>query len=206
MKRACQNLTHKGMTNSEQHVSPIKLKFRHMKRITVILLLVLIFVQCNKGEELMISKNNLGVINKNTTIAELEELFKNDSIVKLPENAPIFYKYRIYSKDGKQLLTLNMDYDRDSIKGIENIKIFDIKYKTDRGLSTLSTYKDVVNNYTISKIEPSFSSAIVFIDELNATLALDKADLKIDEFDMRKISKDQIPDMAKIKYITIWFD
>jgi len=26
MKRACQILTHKGMTNSEQHVSPIKIK------------------------------------------------------------------------------------------------------------------------------------------------------------------------------------
>jgi hypothetical protein len=30
--------------------------------------------------------------------------------------------------------------------------------------------------------------------------------LRIDEFDMRKISQDQIPDNSKIKYITIWFD
>lgn len=177
-----------------------------MKRIITLILLSLILIQCDSGKDLLIAKNKLGEINKNTTIAELEELFKNDSIVRLPENAPIFYKYKIYSKDGIQLLTLNMDYNRDSIKGIENIKIFDVKYKTDRGLSTLSTFKDVVNNYTINKIEPSFSSATVFVDEINATLALDKKDLKIDEFDMRKISKDQIPDMAKIKYITIWFD
>jgi hypothetical protein len=44
------------------------------------------------------------------------------------------------------------------------------------------------------------------VDELNATFALDKKDLKLGEFDMSKIRKDQIPDMAKIKYITLWFD
>lgn len=177
-----------------------------MKRIITLIILALILIQCNKDKALIIAKNNLGSIHKNTTVAELEEIFKNDSIVKLPENAPIFYKYKIFTKAGDPIVTFNMNYNRDSIKGIENIKIFDANYKTEMGLSTLSTFKDVVDNYSISKIEPSFSSAIVFIDELNATLALDKKDLKIDEFDMRKISKDQIPDMAKIKYITLWFD
>jgi hypothetical protein len=55
-------------------------------------------------------------------------------------------------------------------------------------------------------VVPTLSSAILFIDEINFTMALDKKDLGIDEFDMRKISKDQIPDNAKIKYITVWFD
>ncbi len=55
-------------------------------------------------------------------------------------------------------------------------------------------------------MEPFISSVIVSVDEINAGIALDKKDLKIAEFDMRKISKDQIPDMANIKYITLWFD
>ena len=73
-------------------------------------------------------------------------------------------------------------------------------------MNTDSTFKDVIGNYSISKVEPFISSVIVSVDELNAGIALDKKDLKINEFDMRKISKDQIPDMAKIKYITLWFD
>lgn len=177
-----------------------------MKKIITMLVLSLIFVQCSNEKDQLIAKNHLGNINKNTTVAELEIMFKNDSIVKLPENAPIFYKFKIYNKDGRQMLTLNMDYNRDSIKGIENVKIFDYNYKTEKGISTMSTFKDVRDNYSIGKIEPSFSSAIVFIDEINATLALDKKELKIGEFDMGKISKDQIPDMAKIQYITLWFE
>ena len=86
------------------------------------------------------------------------------------------------------------------------MKIFSDQYETEKGVSTASTYKDIVENYSISKVEPTFNSAVVFIDEINATIAIDKKDLKLDEFDMRKISKDQIPDMAKIQYITLWFD
>ena len=66
--------------------------------------------------------------------------------------------------------------------------------------------KDVVDNYSINKIENAFSSAVLFVDELNLTIALDKKDLKLDEFDMRAIRMEQIPDQAKIKYITLWLE
>jgi len=32
MKRACKNITHKEIINSEQHVLPLKIKFKHMKK------------------------------------------------------------------------------------------------------------------------------------------------------------------------------
>lgn len=177
-----------------------------MKKIIILLVLGLVFIQCNSDKNLLIAKNNLGDINKNTTIAELEKMFENDSIIKLPEDATIFYKYKVYNKNGKQIITVKFEVKNDSIKSVENIKIFDKRYKTEKGIGTLSTFKDILDNYSINKIEPSFNSAIVFVDEINATIALDKKDLKIDEFDMSKISKDQIPDMAKIQYITLWFD
>ncbi|MGA9270247.1 MAG: hypothetical protein WBV45_06460, partial [Lutimonas sp.] len=69
-----------------------------------------------------------------------------------------------------------------------------------------STFENVRGQYSIDDIEPSFSSAILFIDELNATISLDKKDLNIDEFDMREIREDQIPDRASILYITLWFE
>jgi len=177
-----------------------------MKKVITIIVLSLIFIQCNSDKKLLIAKNNLGEIHKNTTVAQLDKMFSKDSIVKIPEDATVYRKYIVFNKEGKQIINVKFDVKRDSIKGIENIKIFDAAYKTEKGLSTASTYKDIMNNYSIAKIEPSFNSATVFIDEINATVALEKKDLNIDEFDMRKISKDQVPDMAKIQYITLWFD
>ena len=177
-----------------------------MKKIIAIIVLGLVLVQCNSDKKYLITKGDLGGIHKKTTVGELDKLFKNDSVVKLPKDRDVFNKYKVYDKTGKQLLAISLDITRDSIKGIGNIKIFSNLYKTEKGLSTDSTFKDIIDNYSISKVEPFISSVIVSVDELNVGIALDKKDLKINEFDMRKISKDQIPDMAKIKYITLWFD
>ena len=177
-----------------------------MKKIITLFLISLIFIQCNSKKDSIIAKNQLGKINLNTKISELDKLFKKDSIVKLPEESDVYRKYEIYNKEGILLLIIKPKFRGDSLITIENIKIFSDKYNTEKGLSTASTYKDILDNYSISKIEPSFTSAIVFIDEINATVALDKKDLKLTEFDMNKIREDQIPDMAKIKYITLWFE
>ena len=177
-----------------------------MKKIITLFIIGLIFIQCNKDDRTLIAKNQLGKITKSTSVDDLDQMFSKDSVVKLPKNSALFNKYMVYNKAGKQLLTIKLKIQRDSIKGIENIKIFSDEYKTDKGLSTSSTFKDILDNYSINKIQPSFTAAVVFIDEINTTIALDKKDLKLNEFDMNKISPDQIPDMAKIKYITIWFD
>ncbi len=177
-----------------------------MKKIITLFLISLIFIQCNSKKDSIIAKNQLGKINLNTKISELDKLFKKDSIVKLPEESDVYRKYEIYNKEGILLLIIKPKFRGDSLITIENIKIFSDKYNTEKGLSTASTYKDILDNYLISKIEPSFTSAIIFIDEINATVALDKKDLKLAEFDMNKIREDQIPDMAKIKYITLWFE
>ena len=64
----------------------------------------------------------------------------------------------------------------------------------------------MADNYSIDKIETSFTAAILFVDELNATILLNKSDLNLDEFDMREIRADQIPDEASINYISLWFE
>jgi len=177
-----------------------------MKKPILLLLISLFFIQCNNENDTKISKNQLGKINKNTKIEDLDIIFKKDSLVKLPENGDVFYEYKVYNKVGKHLLTIKPKFEGDTVKGIENIQIFSDLYKTEKGLSTASTFKDISSHYSISKIEPSFTSANVYLDELNATVALDKKDLKLAEFDMSKIDKGQVPDMAKIKFITLWFD
>jgi len=177
-----------------------------MNKFIGLLLLSIIFVQCGQDKDTMILKNQLGKITKNTSIEELDKMFKNDSIEKLPVDTDLVREYRVFGQDGKASLVILTKFRNDSIKGLELVKIYSDQYMTEKGVSTKSTFKDVADNYSIDKIETSFSAAILFVDELNATVLVNKSDLNLDEFDMREIRADQIPDEAKINYISLWFE
>jgi len=177
-----------------------------MNKFIGLLLLSIIFVQCGQDKDTMILKNQLGKITKSTSLEELDKIFKNDSIEKFPKDTDIIREYRVYGQDGKTSLVFLTHFENDSIKGLELVKIYSDLYVTEKGVSTKSTYKDVADNYSIDKIETSFAAAILFVDELNATILLNKSDLNLDEFDMRAIRADQIPDEANINYISLWFE
>jgi hypothetical protein len=176
-----------------------------MKKL-LLLIVPLLLIQCKQNDTAIIKKNNVGGITKNTTEEQLFKLFEEDSIVKIPENKNYINEYAIYTKEGEHLVTVFPLIPKDSSKLLERVQIFSSRYKTEKGISTNSTFKDINTNYTIKKIDPTFTSALVYIDELNATIALDKKDLGLKELDMNKISKEQVPDLAKIKYIDIWFN
>ena len=69
-----------------------------------------------------------------------------------------------------------------------------------------STFKDINEHYLINKVEATLTSATLFIDELDATISIDKKDLGLNIFSREEISIEQIPDNAKIKYLIIWFN
>lgn len=177
-----------------------------MKKLIAVLLMTILLVGCGQGEDMLIAKSQLGKINKNTSIAELDKLFKNDSVEKFTANSELMREYRVFDKGGKQKLIFIPLRQNDSIKGLELVKIYSELYTTEKGISTSSSFGEISGNYTINKIEPSFSAAILFVDEINATISLDKEDLNLDEFDMRPIRQGQIPDEASVKYITLWFE
>ena len=177
-----------------------------MKKLIAVLVLATLLVRCGQENDMLIVKNQLGKIDKNTSIAELDKMFKNDSIEKFTAETELLREYRIFDEDGKQNLVFVPLRKNDSIKGLELVKIYGDSYITEKGISTSSTFGEISGNYTINKIEPSFSAAILFIDEINATISLNKKDLNLDEFDMRPISQGQIPDEASVNYITLWFE
>ncbi|CAL2079758.1 hypothetical protein [Tenacibaculum sp. 190524A02b] len=181
-------------------------------RIIAILLVSIAFVQCSKNKY-DITKGKVGALTTKTTITELEKMFANDSVVKvLSEGAKgeNFFqeddKYFIYEKGGKHLLTIIPKEQLDSTSTIKSIEIFDDRYQTKSGLNINSTFQEINANNKISKVESTFSSATLFIDELNATMAIDKEELGLKDFSTQKVSIEQIPDLAKIKSFTIWFN
>lgn len=186
-----------------------------MKTIIKPLLLVIvsiIFVQCG-NDKFSISKEKVGEITPKTTVKELDEIFKNDSIVKiLSEGAKgdnYFQdddEYKIYEKGGKHLLTIIPKEQLDSTSTIKSVQIFDERFKTENGLNINSSFGDINAKSKINKVETSISSATLFIDELNVTIAIDKEEMGLKEFRIQKVSLEQIPDLAKTRSFIVWFN
>ncbi|MGG8497643.1 hypothetical protein ACQY1Q_14635 [Tenacibaculum sp. TC6] len=181
-------------------------------KILAAVLVSLAFIQCSNNK-FEISKGKVGNLTTKTTVKEIEQIFANDSVVKvLSEGAKgdnLFQdddKYYIYEKKGKHLLTIIPKEQLDSTSTIKSIEIFDERFQTKSGLNINSSFQEINANNKISKVETSFSSATLFIDDLNATIAIDKEDLGLKEFSTQKVSIEQIPDLAKIKSLTIWFN
>jgi len=180
---------------------------------TCIVLGLILLTSCGSGERFEIEKGKVGHLTTKTKVDEFVKIFKNDSIVSnLSEGAlgDNYFQdddeYLIYEKGGKHLLTIIPKEQLDSTSTIKSIQIFDERFKTDKGLNLKSTFSEINMNNNINKIETSFSSVTLFIDELNATISIDKEELGLKAFINQQVTLDQIPDLAKIKSFTIWFN
>jgi len=177
-------------------------------RLFIIFLIGLGFAQCTNSNKYTIKKYHVGRLTPETTDKDIKNIYLNDSLVypykgnnKDLMNSTIY----VYSRKGKHLLTINM-YKKDSVFKVDNVQIYSRRYKTVKGLSINSTFKNIEENYDINKIETTFSSAIIFVNELNATITIDKKELGISANSNYKIVKEQIPNQAKFKYFTIWMN
>jgi len=180
-----------------------------IQKIALLLLFFVLFIQCSNENKLSIKKGKVGLLNTETKVKDLDLLFSNDSIVNQFSELSIGNgndEYEIYSKMGEKLLEIVPVKQKDSTSKLKSIQIFDPNYKTDRGISLLSTFGDINSSYNINKVETTLTSATLYIDELNATIAFDKEEIGVSKFSREEISIEQIPDISKIKYFTIWFN
>ena len=104
------------------------------------------------------------------------------------------------------MLTILPKEQLDSTSTIKSIEIHDARFNTESGINITSNYSEINANNTIHKIERTFSSATLFLDDLNSTIAIDNEELGLKEFNTQKITKDQIPDLAKMKSFVVWFN
>ncbi len=181
-----------------------------MKKLILLIFVVsLTMIQCKEETNYTLDKEQVGKITSSTQIQELNAIFENDSIVShlgednIAESS--YDEYLVYNKQGDHLLTIIPKTEHDSSSTIESIQIFDKKYKTIKGVGIKSVFKDIVGNYTVNNVQSTFSTALLSVDELNATITIDKKELGVKDFGTQKIKLEQIPDLAKIKGITFWF-
>lgn len=172
-----------------------------------LIVIALLFISCKKEEDpYVIKKQNIGLLTDSTQIKDLKAVFLSDSVViDKPNKFNKDNTIEILDKQGKQLLTLTPRKDNDSTSTIETIRVMDSRFKTEKGLTTLSTFKDINTNYKISSIDNLLSSIVVSVNEINASFTIDKTELPASaRFDMKlHIDANMVPDAAKIKYFMI---
>jgi hypothetical protein len=182
------------------------------RSILTLIVAVFLITSCSNNDKFEIEKGKVGFITSATTIKDLDHLFKNDSIVThLSEGAlgdNYFQdddKFLIFEKGGKLLLTIVPKEQLDSTSTIKSIEIHDSRFKTEAGTNLNSSFSEINMNNRL-RPESTLQSVTLFLDELNATIAIDKEELGLRDFSTQKVSLEQIPDLAKMKSFTIWFD
>ncbi len=181
------------------------------KSIIKFLMLTLLIVACKKEIDttFLITNNSIGELYRISLARDLEVIYANDSIVRdstvhnLSNNAK---KVRIFEKGGKHLLTLTPSSD--SIPTIENIKIEDPRFKTDKGVGLSSTFKDIKDNYAIRKVITSMNNVVILLKDNDMYFTIDKKELpaSLQYASSINIEPVQIPDKAKIKYFMIGWE
>ncbi len=159
------------------------------------LLLLISMISCTDTDNFKISNNAVGPIQKTTTPTQLKAMFWEDSLVATKSG------YILYEKGGNKLMKLLPKTNTKD--AIDHIQFFDDRYTTAEGISLQSTFKDIINAYTIKRIDNLIGAIVVFVEESDAYFTIDKKHLPADlMFDTRvKIDKVQIPDDAPIKFL-----
>lgn len=178
-----------------------------IKRIFPVLFASLFIFSCQKEQQqnpFEITKNRIGLLTNEINVNQLDSIFIKDSIVKIAANDKYLSntnKIEIFEKGGSKLLILESNNEDNSISTIENIQVIDPRYKTASGLSSNSLFKDIKEHYKISKINNTLSTAVIFVDSIQAYFTIDKKELPKDfQFTTDKeIKMEDIPDSAKIK-------
>ena len=180
-----------------------------LKKIIAIVSVTLIFIQCKEEiNPFLISNDSVGALTRGMTIKEIDSIFAQDSIVKIyaqNEELPTQGEVEIYKKNGTKLVSISPVTNNDPDALISNFQFFDPSYKTDKGLNLSSTFKDIKANYKISNIETTISTVVIFLEDSDLFINIDKNELP-ENFRYNPnlvIDITNIPDEAKIKYFML---
>ena len=180
-----------------------------LKKIIAIISVTLLFIQCKEEiNPFLISNDSVGALTRGMTIKEIDSIFAQDSIVKLyaqNEELPTQGEVEIYDKNGTKLVSISPVTNNDPDALISNFQFFDPRYKTDKGLNLSSTFKDIKANYKILNIETTISTVVLFLEDNDLFINIDKNELP-ENFRYNPnlvIDITNIPDEAKIKYFML---
>ena len=172
----------------------------------------LLFVQCGKESDNFLIKNGeIGNLTDRTQMKQLDSIFALDSIVKMnssPNALETQGEVEIYEKGGQKLLLLSPENESDPNSTITDIMVFDPRYKTEKGLTVSSTFKEFHDNYSVSHIERIINGVLVFFSDSDIYLTIESKHLptEVQNNPDAIVEADQISDSAPIKYFRIGWE
>ena len=180
-----------------------------LKKIIFIVFVSFLFIECKEEKNpFLISNDAVGLLTRGMTIKKIDSVFSRDSIVKLytqNDELPTQGEVEIFEKNGTKLLSISPITNNDPDALISNFQFFDPRYKTDKGLNLSSTFKDIKANYKILNIETTISTVVLFLEDNDLFINIDKNELP-ENFRYNPnlvIDITNIPDEAKIKYFML---
>ncbi len=182
-----------------------------MRRYIAVLGLLLTIVACkDKGNAFLISNDQVGVLKKDTRIAQLDSIFAKDSVVSSSLEGELRYasaeRITILGKDGKELLEITPTQDEEGEKKVESVLVLCDQYATAEGISLKSTFKDIKAKYPNLKIDPSLMSIIITPKGKNFYFTMDRSSVRDAGFDLaEEINVEDIDETAKPVRITVNF-
>lgn len=180
-----------------------------MKVRILFLLIVVAMFSCQKDakdERFTITKDRIGNLTKDIKISQLDSVFTGDSVVN-KNNSKEFSRGNeiiVYQKGGRELLRLYPVKNFDSSSTIAGVEVKDTIFKTEKGLGKGSRFEIIRENYTINRVENTLGTAMVFIDELNMYVNIDKKYIAEPTGLEDKIRASQIKNRAPVKHL--WLD
>ncbi|CEN37561.1 hypothetical protein [Capnocytophaga cynodegmi] len=183
-----------------------------MNKYIVLILILFVTIACNKTDnKFLITKDNVGILHKNTPIQKLDSIYAKDSLVNTTFEGELRYasmeRIIIFEKGGKELIEITPVVNSDNQKVVESVLILDSRFTTEKGISLSSTYKDVKEKYPNFEIEQTLKSILITPTNENFYFTFDKSALKSNNFGLSsEITKNDIEDTAKLSRITINWD
>ncbi len=184
-----------------------------MKKYFLLLAIPLFFflTQCEKEKDphFLITQEKIGKLERKSLARDLELIYSNDSIVQ--DTVKLNFgsgasKIKVFERGGKHLLTLTPNSD--SIPTIENIQIKDPRFSTLNGIGINSTFQEIRDKCSISKIITSMNNVVILLKDSDIYFTIDKKELpeSLRYISTASIEAVQIPDAAKIKYMMVSWD
>ncbi|MEO1010936.1 MAG: hypothetical protein AAFX53_06485 [Bacteroidota bacterium] len=182
-----------------------------MKYTLLMIFAAFLFFCCEKEKEttFLITDEQVGKLEKGSLARDVALIFAQDSVVKDTTSLNFSnraQRIKIFEKGGKHLLTLTPSSD--SIPVIENVRIEDPRYMTEKGVGIQSTFKEIREKHSIKKVITSMNNVLVLLKHNDTYFTISKKELpaNLRYSSNTHVEAVQIPDKAKIKYMMVGWD
>lgn len=169
--------------------------------------LLLTFCKPDRQDPFLVGKERVGKLLKTHRVAQLDSLYSLDSLVR--DTARLAMggnrQIEVYEPGGKHLLTLTPGID--SMERIDNIRIWDPRFKTEAGIGLESTFGDIEKAYEIRKVVSSLNNILVLVKGHPVYFTISREELPAAlRYTDTPIEAVQIPDQAQIKYMMVGWE